>query len=1328
MPDRLAPPPVAGVPGPGSVSAEGQVGDVGGPDSSATATGPTAGAAGAASRIAPATGSEPGPASGNLNAPSGANGPGAGALSTEAVGSGPGVTAASGSLGSAAVPSDVVSQGQGPQGSGATSKRLNKRGAKEPLPTERPPGAPIDPWTAFATTSERPPGLIRRATRGFFRSFVHEYALAIYAGLLLAVALTWPTLRYPLHTLPEDLGDPARQAWQISWIGHILLTHPQQLWQSNAFYPEPNSFAFGDSLLGYGPVGMLGDGPLAATLRYNILFVLAHALLAIGGYALVRQLGAGRTGAAVAAVAIAYAPWRLAQGGHLDIISAGGIPLALAMLARGHGWSLRRGLRANERNAGWAAFGWLFAAWQVSLGFSLGLPFLGVLGLIVLILLVGTPTLWLRRRTRRRAHHRLLIANGQFLMGQAQGASPGESQAFASGPAGGHSVGGQVAALQPPADRALGSQPVSSQLLTDHRDPNQPRTGQPQPLSSQGQPLASQPQPIASQGQSLANQPQPVASQGQSLPGQPQPLASQGRPLASQPQPLTGEGQSNAAQTVGSQLSTGRPGASQSVGGETGEGSSVNEDTARSERASELLVGSQPNDGQSAGSQPAGEQPGETRPVGSAVENRPTIPSQRQLGQPLVARSSDERPVDGQTLIQPVPGQPEGDQPTAIPSAIRQPAGQPTVGQLAGAPSTVNQPADPQVARDLSVGDQPADGQSVGNPPAYAQLTGAQTGGNLPANAQPADGQSVGNQLADAQPAGGQPAGNQPADTQPAGAQSVGNQPADTQPAGAQPAGNQPADTQLTGSQPIGSQPTDPQLIGGRTVGNQPTDARPTDGQPGGDQPADPQPTGDQTAGNRPANAQPAGGQSVSNRPADGQLAGGQSVDSRLVGGQLGSSQASGIGAVGGESASGQSVGNEPAASQPGSSRSAESLPVREQGPGATALQGQSKELLDGEKPLEGQAAEGRSAEGKPTKGRGGAGWAARWRGKRRRRANLPVAVRESDFVPVLGWRLLIIDALGPLILAGIAALIALPYFHLADKSNSTAEIKFFSPPLWSLLIGPAESRVWGAPHEVARSALGWPAEMSLLPGFVLYALALAGLWFSVWKFHQRILLMIALAAAVVLTLGTNFFGGHWSYLPLFAHLPASLDLRIPGRMMLWVTLLLGILAAGAVAEFVRRAEHWSAQRIPPWPAWWLRLATLVPLMFVIAEGWNTTAHPVVPAQPASMRTITSPMLVLPTGAVTDGTVMLWSTSRYQKIANGSGGFAATRQAQMRNAVASFPDAASIQYLRSINVTTVLLIRSAIAGTPWERAGDIPVTSLGITREDAADAVIFHLS
>src|SRR4029453_50940 len=128
----------------------------------------------------------------------------------------------------------------------------------------------------------------------------------------MAVRMTRRPMRYPMHTLPQDIWDPSRQAWQIAWSGHILITDPVRLWQSNAFFPEPYSYAFGDSLLGYAPAGMLGEGPLAAVLRYNILFVLAHALLAIGGSARVRQPGPGRTGAIVGAIAFAYAPWRLA--------------------------------------------------------------------------------------------------------------------------------------------------------------------------------------------------------------------------------------------------------------------------------------------------------------------------------------------------------------------------------------------------------------------------------------------------------------------------------------------------------------------------------------------------------------------------------------------------------------------------------------------------------------------------------------------------------------------------------------------------------------------------------------------------------------------------------------------------------------------------------------------------------------------------------------------------------------------------------------------------------------------------------------------------------
>jgi hypothetical protein len=103
-------------------------------------------------------------------------------------------------------------------------------------------------------------------------------------------------------------------------------------------------------------------------------------------------------------------------------------------------------------------------------------------------------------------------------------------------------------------------------------------------------------------------------------------------------------------------------------------------------------------------------------------------------------------------------------------------------------------------------------------------------------------------------------------------------------------------------------------------------------------------------------------------------------------------------------------------------------------------------------------------------------------------------------------------------------------------------------------------------------------------------------------------------------------------------------------------------------------------------------------------------------------------MLVLPTASLSDQTVMLWSTTRFQQMANGSGGFAPRRQSELRRSVASFPDAASVQYLRTQGVGMVLLLRSHAVGTPWERAGDLPVETLGITREDLDEnSVLFRL-
>jgi hypothetical protein len=204
-----------------------------------------------------------------------------------------------------------------------------------------------------------------------------ELLWVILAGVLLAVLTSWPLVLHMSSRIAPDLGDPVRTAWQVAWVGHAMLHDPLHLFESNAFYPHPLSLAFSDSLLGYGPAAFFGHGTVAALVRYNLLFLWIWSLCFVGAYLLARELGLRWFGAAATAAAFAYADYRVTEAGHFQVISSGGLALGMFLLLRGY----RRGSR------GLVLAGWLVSAWQVSLGFTLGLQFtylLVVLGLLVL--------------------------------------------------------------------------------------------------------------------------------------------------------------------------------------------------------------------------------------------------------------------------------------------------------------------------------------------------------------------------------------------------------------------------------------------------------------------------------------------------------------------------------------------------------------------------------------------------------------------------------------------------------------------------------------------------------------------------------------------------------------------------------------------------------------------------------------------------------------------------------------------------------------------------------------------------------------------------------
>jgi hypothetical protein len=594
-------------------------------------------------------------------------------------------------------------------------------------------GEPADPWSHFGPRPDRVRGRADRAALAVWRFLSHEWTVVSLVALVIAVVMTWPSALHPSTTIPADIWDPTLQAWQVAWAGHAVLTDPAHIFNSNSFYPDAYSYAFSDTLFGYFPFGLIGNGPTAALVRYNVLFILLHGLAFVGAYALVRQLGAGRTAAAVAGAAFAYAPWRWAQAGHMHVLSVGGIALSLAMLARGHGFSFTRGYRPERTRPGWAVAGWCVAAWQISLGFSIGLPFAYVLVTVVIVSIVR----WLLR----------------------------------------------------------------------------------------------------------------------------------GRPR--------------------------------------------------------------------------------------------------------------------------------------------------------------------------------------------------------------------------------------------------------------------------------------------------------------------------------------------------------------------------------------------------------------------------------------------------------------------------------------LGRRLLIADGIGVVVFGLVGLFMGLPYLHVLQQhpeaKRTLADVALFSPTARAFVTAPAQSLPWGAAHEAARATMTAPAETTLLPGFILYGLAAAGLFLSIWSLRTRLWLLLGVVISIILAMGTQFFGGTYSYVVLYNVLPFWSSSRTPGRLVVWTTLLLAILAAGAVGSLVQRSYELAAERAPGRPNLLMRLATLLPVLLVLAEGtnWHKLDHPVVPAQPAAMRTVDGPLMVLPSSDLQDENAMIWSTTKFQRMVNGGSGFDPNDQQNTRAITRSFPDAASVDYLRRLGIRTVIVLKAQAAGSAdYARAADpnVSMDGLGISRVDDGDTYIYTLN
>ena len=157
-------------------------------------------------------------------------------------------------------------------------------------------------------------------------------ATGVYIAL--AVAMTFPVLSHFGATLPHDLGDPALNTW-IIWWNHQQLPLTQAWWNAPMFFPAANVMALSETLLGLlpitAPVQWLSGNPVAG---YNAAYVLSFLLSGIAGYLLGVELTGRRDCAMLAGIAYAYAPYRIGQLSHLQVLSYYWAPIAVLALHR----------------------------------------------------------------------------------------------------------------------------------------------------------------------------------------------------------------------------------------------------------------------------------------------------------------------------------------------------------------------------------------------------------------------------------------------------------------------------------------------------------------------------------------------------------------------------------------------------------------------------------------------------------------------------------------------------------------------------------------------------------------------------------------------------------------------------------------------------------------------------------------------------------------------------------------------------------------------------------------------------------------------------------
>jgi hypothetical protein len=151
--------------------------------------------------------------------------------------------------------------------------------------------------------------------------------------LVMTIFMTYPVI-LKMGSSVRDRGDPLLNTWILaSNVNKIVSLEIHNFFDTNIFYPHKKTLAYSEHMFTQSlialPVALLVNNPIFV---YNFVLLFSFFSSGLGMYYLCRYLTQNSFGAIIAGAIYAFSPFMISHLSHLQILTAGGIPLIFLYL------------------------------------------------------------------------------------------------------------------------------------------------------------------------------------------------------------------------------------------------------------------------------------------------------------------------------------------------------------------------------------------------------------------------------------------------------------------------------------------------------------------------------------------------------------------------------------------------------------------------------------------------------------------------------------------------------------------------------------------------------------------------------------------------------------------------------------------------------------------------------------------------------------------------------------------------------------------------------------------------------------------------------------